>query len=186
MTCDNRMPLTEIIQNFLSDRDWKDKIHISNDATESTVATKMILADGQPYNLFIETREKLQDIAIFLYSPYSVTPSRISEVSRLLNIINIGVRIGRFACLDDGDNNAVQFCVRFDFEGSACTARQLDVMLDSAASVFGKYGPAIATVALTRTTAKDAFATLISEGDESAPDAPAPEHSCSTLPNSSN
>ncbi len=93
-------------------------------------------------------------------------------MARLINIINMVQHFGRFGCADDDESNAVQFCLTYDVEGGSITGKQIDLMADEAMRWYGRWHSLLASVALTKTTAKEAWATHLEDvaATEAMPD----------------
>lgn len=162
------MPITAAIVEFLSIQEWDDKIIIDENQNEGNLRFKMTI-NGQSHQFYIESHESNDFITVYTYSVFTVPPKKMPEMSRLLNLININLSIGRVACSDDDDNNAVQYKLRYDVTGGKCSGKMINLAVDSATYAFRTYGEAMASVALTKTTAKEAWAAYVAsqeQGDE--------------------
>jgi hypothetical protein len=166
-----KMPITAAVAEFLEINKWKDKINI-NDKKSRTTLEYTMKSRGTKYKMFIEAQEEYERISVYAYTTFEVPPARMGEMARLINIINMVQHFGRFGCADDDESNAVQFCLTYDVEGGSITGKQIDLMADEAMRWYDRWYSLLASVALTKTTAKEAWATHLEDvaATEAMPD----------------
>ncbi|WP_288039235.1 YbjN domain-containing protein [Acidiphilium sp.] len=156
------MPITRVVAAWMVEEKWEDEINISDDRKAATISTRFKIND-QPHNLYFEIDEESKYFSIFLYSPMSVPPARMTEMARILNRINMRLALGRLACHDDSDSNAVQFLARIDVEGTMLVTRQIHSMLGAALNTMRRYGELLAATALTKQSAETLWASLLED-----------------------
>jgi hypothetical protein len=156
------MPLTKILKEWAVSENWKDDIEVNDDRSYSRIVTTYSIYN-QPHRTLLEVAEKFERFSVFMYSPVSVPPARMADMTRILNRINTRLGLGRFACHDDEDSNPVQFLVRIDVEGGALAPQQITTMVKEAYWAFRPYGQLIATAALTKQSANDLWAKFLAE-----------------------
>jgi hypothetical protein len=150
------MPIITVLRDWMISEDWKDEIEISEDGNNATVSTIYLIND-QNHRLYLETDEKADEFAIFLYAPFNIPVVRRSEILDVLNRVHGKMRLGRFCCPTGEKAGQLQFKVVIDVEGSSLSTKQIDVMLGSALSGFRRYGPVFARVAMTNEPAETAW-----------------------------
>jgi hypothetical protein len=150
------MPIITVLRDWMISEDWKDEIEISEDGNNATVSTIYLIND-QDHRLYLETDEKSDEFAIFLYSPFNIPVARRSEILDVLNRVHGKMRLGRFCCPTGEKARELQFKVVIDVEGSSISTKQIDVMLGSALNGFRSYGPVFARVAMTNEPAETAW-----------------------------
>lgn len=157
-----KMPLTAAVAEFLKIREWEDRIRIldGNEATELSFTTS---GDGVSIFYSVESGEKTERLSVYGYSDFKVRPSRMAEMSRIINMINMNEPFGRFGCYDDEEANSVQFLLTYDLEGGSISGVQVNLMVQEAIRFFDVYHNTLSSVALTNTTAKKAWAVLLEQ-----------------------
>lgn len=143
------MPLTQVMKKWMDSEGWDDEIELDESHTRSRVVTSFGV-EGQSYRTFLEVSEKDETFFVYMYSPFSCPPARMGDMARILNRINMRLRLGRLGCHDDDDANPVQFKACVDVEGGTLAGGQIDTLLGSASASFRQYGQLIASVALTK------------------------------------
>jgi Putative bacterial sensory transduction regulator len=156
------MPITAVIAEFLALKGWDDDITLNEEKNRAQVQYSTTI-NGVSFANIIESWEHHERIFVYGYTKFEVPPSRMGELSRLMNIINMSNNFGRLACNDDDDANPIQFCIGYDVEGSSVTAKQIDIMTKEAGLWFSRWHSTLASVALTKTTAKKALEQFLAD-----------------------
>ena len=156
------MPITTVLRDWMISEDWKDEMEISEDGNNATVSTVFVIND-QDHRLYLETDEKTDEFAIFLYSPFNIPAARRSEIFDIINRVHGKLRLGRFWCPTGDTARELQFKVVIDVEGSSISTKQIGVMLGSALQAFRQYGAVFARVAMTNEPAETAWNDFESE-----------------------
>ena len=156
------MPISSILNQCLKEQEWDDTIEVNDDRTIAQVRTELIIND-QPHYMFFEAEELKHRFAVYLHGPYKVSPSRVGEICRLLNLINLRLSLGRFACLEDSDSYPIHFRARIDVEGGTLQTKQVEKLVTAAYRAFDYYGPIIVTVAITEKSASLCWAELLAQ-----------------------
>ena len=160
------MPLTNVLSEWLIQEEWEDEIEVQDDRKSSHVVTSMSI-EYQSHKMYLEADETKEWLSVYLYGPVKVPPDRFGEMSRLLNLINHRLGLGRIVCIDEEDGKRVQFLARVDVEGSVLRPKQIDNLVRAACGTFRNYGSIIAAIAITKQSAQDGWAELLS-GDAGA------------------
>ena len=147
------MSLTRCLQAWMDREGWEDEIAINEENLTSQLAVGYRVKE-HPYQLYIDIDEKPAVFGVYLYSPVIVPESRFSEVSMLLNLINMRTTIGRFACVSGGK---IQFCVAYDVKGSELEPQTIDNMLGRAGDSMDAWRSEIGLVVFSNMTASDAL-----------------------------
>lgn len=163
------MPLTTIVERYVRAQEWTDELSVDHPARRSTLATRLI-ADSQSYSLYIETDEEQEVMSVFIYTPFAVPADRISEMARLINLINNKLVLGRLASADDGESNSVQFRASVDFTASHCSREQIEIMVNQGMWSLRHYEKALAAVSFADLSALEAWIIHQQRQDESGPD----------------
>jgi hypothetical protein len=150
------MPLTAVLRDWMVANDWKDELEISEDGNKARVAT-IYLVNDQDHRVYLEVDEKADEFSVFVYSPFNVPGRRRAEVLDLINRIHGRTRLGRFWCSTDEEAKPLQFKITTDVEGAILSPEQIDVMIGSAVGTLKRYGSVLATVAMTDTSAAEAW-----------------------------
>ncbi len=156
------MPLTKVVAAWMVSEEWEDDIGVSADRQAARVSTQFKIND-QAHRLYFEIDEASETFSVFLYSPVNVPPSRMSDMARILNRINMRLRLGRLGCRDDEDANPVQFLVRIDVEGGALVPEQIGNMLGAGIGTMSQYGQLLAATALTKQSADALWSSFLEE-----------------------
>mgnify|MGYP006077385931 CR=1 FL=1 len=125
------MPLTQVVQKYTKLQEWGDEIEVNEERTNSELGSSIGI-NNQACRFYIQVDENSEQIKVFLYTPFSVPPSRMPEVARLLNIINSYSRLGCFACADDDESNPIRFLAIIDVEGGVVSVEQIATMMSAA------------------------------------------------------
>ena len=165
------MPLSATIQAWMDEQGWEDEIQINEERSSSQVAATVNI-EGQPHRLFLEADEKAEQLSVYFYSAFNVPPGRMDAMVRILNRINWGLRVGRAACLDNGDAGSVQFRALIDVEGGALASKQVNTMVDCGISFFDIHGGLLAAVAMTKRPIDELWAEFVEEMNEEADTVP--------------
>ena len=155
------MPLTKVLSEWIIEEEWEDEIEVRDDRKFGRVATSMSI-EHQSHKMYLEADETREWFSVYLYGPVQVPPDRVGEMSRLLNLINSRLGLGRIICGDEENERRVQFLARMDVEGSALKPKQIDNLVRSACGTFRKYGSILATIAITKQSTLDCWAELLS------------------------
>jgi hypothetical protein len=163
------MKLTSVLKEFMDSKGWEDEIKIDDDGDTSVASTFNI--NDQGHRFFFEIFEAGEVFKLYMYSPFSVPALRKAEMAIILNFVNMRVRIGRFATPTEDKSSPVQFFAVADVEGGQLGATMINTMINACTEYFEVYGPLMATVALTKISAKQAIADFIEEETKAAADA---------------
>lgn len=154
--------ITSILTKWIMQQDSEEAFEDESDLEKSTFR-RCILVNDQPFQMFFEADEPNRWLSVYAYGPIKVTPSRMGEMTRLLNNINLRLTIGRLACVDDDDANPVQYRARISLNGGTLAAQQIDDLALAAWRICTIYGPIISRVALTKVTTKECWADLLQD-----------------------
>jgi len=153
---ESEMPMAAAIAEFLTINDWNDQIK-QIEAGESARLVYTMTLEGLDIKFFVESFESRSEIRIYGYSPFSVPPKKMAEVSRLLNMINMQWDTGRFSCYDDDDSNSIQYRHNQIYLDE-CSGQMVDKLTDIARYAWENFGEIISSVVFTKISAKDAWA----------------------------
>jgi hypothetical protein len=174
MSADNYddMPITKVLKEWMVAKEWDDEIQLSENRRSSRVSTTYNI-NNQSYRTFIDIDEDDQWFSVFMYSPFSVPISRISEMARALNKINYNnQKVGRIACPDEDEPGPVQFRWTTDLSNGSISKEQIDYMVETPVGFFNFFGEVLAAIALTKAPAESLMAEFWEEkGRENANDA---------------
>lgn len=143
------MKLTSVLKEWIDKQEWKCEIEFNDERNGAWVDTRIGI-DDQGHRLVFETDEVGEIFSVYLFSTFNVAPVRMADMSRILNRLNCGFRLGHFLCGDDEDSNPVCFQHAIDVEGSDFVPKQIDNMLNEAVGAFMTRGELLASVALTK------------------------------------
>ena len=156
------MRCTQAIQDFLDQQEWNDEIEINEDRTAGRLATSMTLNE-QSCRLYVEAEETEERVYVYLYFPIQTPPARLPDVVRLLNRINAPMKLGRLACFDDGDANAIQYKASIDVEDGTIVGTQIASMLIPGRFTFLRYWDLLMSACLTKQGADALWTNFLEE-----------------------
>lgn len=157
------MPITKVVRAWMDGEGVAADIEVGEDRAAARVAYQFII-DDQPHRIFFEIDEEAATFSVVAYSPVNVPPARMAHMARILNRINIRLRLGRLACGDDSNSNPVQFRAGIDVHGGVLAHDQIDSMLGDGLWTMDEYGRLLADAALTEKS-PDALWALFIEGE---------------------
>lgn len=143
------MPITKVVKAWMDSKEWDDEIEISDDRTSSTVATRFSIND-QGYPLYLETREKAEIFAVYLYTPFKVPVPRIRDMAVIVNRINDAIGLGRLSVADKGEAAEVRYIGKIDVEGGTLAPQQVGTLVDASVNIMSQHAELLAAVALTK------------------------------------
>jgi len=155
--------LTHAVQQFLDLMNWEDEIRVDEERGTSTMATGVTI-DAQPCELYVETNESVDVIAVFLYAPFRVRPEKFVEACVLANEINVRSRIGHLEVLPQ--DGRVRYVQAVDFEDCEPSGTAVQNMVQAGIASFRRRLGQLAEVAMTPRTAAEILAS--SEGASQA------------------
>lgn len=158
-------PILNAINDFLGLNDWNDIVTFDQETGESKLAFNVGIND-QRYQFFVEGDEADETVAVFAYTPFSVPVSRMADVCRLLNSINMMIGIGRLAVFDNDEPNSIQFKIKYDVTDGACSGRMIDIAVDTAIGVYKNYQQPIAQVIFANKSAKESWQEYLKSSSE--------------------
>lgn len=152
--------IANVAKAFFEKFEWPFDVEERRSASR-LMFTSHTYIDNQTYMVVIETDEKKETIEFFMYSPFRVHPARVRDVIVVLNRINIGQRLGRFAIWDDADSNAIQWKGAIDVEGSEFSVAQIDTLCSAGFSTFRRHFDLLSSIALTQVPADEAWKSFL-------------------------
>lgn len=147
--------LTLAVQQFLDLMNWEDEIRVDEDRRTSSMAT-CVTVDAQPCDLFVETDDGVDVIAVFLYAPFRVRPEKLVEACVLANEINVRSRIGHVEIVPE--DGRIRYVHTVDFEDCEPTGTAVRNMVQAGFSLFRRRLGQLAEVAMTPRTAAEVLA----------------------------
>lgn len=156
------LPITKVVAAWLVSENWEDEIDVADDRKAARVSTQFGI-NNQSHRLFFEIDEASETFSVFFYSAVNIPPARMPDTVRVLNRINMRLRLGRLGCHDDEDANPVQFLARIDVEGGALVPDQVRNMLGAGIATMKQYSQLLAAAALTRQSADRLWAEFLEE-----------------------
>lgn len=155
--------LTHAVQQFLDLMNWEDEIRVDEERGTSTMATGVTI-DAQPCELYVETKESVDVIAVFLYAPFRVRPEKFAEACVLANEINVHNRIGHIEIVPE--DGRIRYVHEMDFEDCEPSGKALQNVAQAGFALFRRRLGQLAEVAMTPRTAAEILAS--SEGGSHA------------------
>ena len=159
--CSN-MPITVVLQDFLTSECADDEFQIDVDSEGSHVITYTEISKKQ-YGLRLRANEKIGVFQVFIESPLKVPAERIVEMCKTINLINMGSPLGALYCLECRDGYALQHRSGILVDEASFGAAQIRNMMMAGADVFSCFGELLSTVSGTKTSAEEAWSRFLSE-----------------------
>ena len=156
------MRLANLLQDFLNEQAWDDKLEVDQDQKTASIATVYVIND-QSFNLYIESDDVKEWLQVYLYPPFKVLKNKISDACILINRINSNSAIGGLCVHYDG---TIQYRHTVDVENSEPSATMILNMVRASVSLLGDWSNEITTVALTQTTAQEILDELDASTEE--------------------
>lgn len=148
--------LANVVRSFFDNSEWSYEVAERKEPTH-LIFRSHTYVDNQTYSIIIETDEKQETAEFFMYSPFTVHPTRVRELAIILNRINIVQPLGRFAIWDDDDHNAIQWKASIDVEGGELAVNQIDTLCSAGISASRHYLDVLSRVALSPIPANEAW-----------------------------
>lgn len=151
---ENVMDFKNLLQDFLSLREWEDKIEFNEGSEEWYVNTGVSIGEHSG-RLIVEGCDSSGILGIYFYFLTKCKDGKIDEMTKLLNWTNCHCFMGNFECLSDA---SIRWRLKFDCENAALTGFALSQNIQHGWDVAGTYADAIMAVAFTKASAEDAIA----------------------------
>jgi len=140
------MSLAKVIEEFVSDLEWKETVEIDEETGECALETRIEIRN-QGFDLHVEGDERRERLSLFLYAPFSVIEGKSMDACLLFNYIND--RYGYIGRLCLGDTGRIRYREVIDIENLEPSAAMVHNMLASGGALFERHIEQIAAVALT-------------------------------------
>jgi hypothetical protein len=151
------MPLTQLIQDFVDDVQWKDEISIDTEQKCSGLPFKYG-NDDLSFQVYLEADEARSWLKIFFYNEMTIPEKRYAEACELVNAINQRIGLGRLSAISKG---AFQFRQVVDLEGTGSpTTLVIKNLIGAAMDVFSTWSEELGAVIFTKMSAKEILAAL--------------------------
>jgi hypothetical protein len=158
-----------LLQTWLSEMDWRGDIEEKNGNIQLKTAVRF---DNQYYDVYIDASNRSECVRVCVYSPFHVRATNLSETLLLINKINVYLRGGRFAVIND---NRIQYSHYVDFETTNPTVQSIHLMMALALNNCANYDDALASVAVGGRSAEEALAAMDAAESEETPGPVVPE-----------
>jgi hypothetical protein len=143
------MSLAKVIEEFVSDLEWKETVEIDQETRESSLVTRIEIRN-QGFDLHVEGDESRERLSLFLYALFNMIEGKSMDACLLFNYINKCYSyIGRL-CL--GGTGRIRYREVIDIENLEPSAAMVLNMLASGGVLFERHIEQIAAVALTSRT----------------------------------
>ena len=170
--------LGHLLQEFLDLTGWSGEIWTEENGDVHHLGTGATI-DDQPCRIHVSTVDSLDSLAVFVYPPFRVKPSKHAEACKLINAINYQTLHGRFE-IDPGDGE-LRYCNSADVEFCQPTAAFVRSMVLCGGGILTGWMPALAEVAMTEHTA-DGILAQSKVGDDGAAEPVAADATQSAAP----
>ena len=167
------MPITAVLQNFLTSEGVDNDLQIDVDSEGSHVITYIDI-DKRKYGLRLRANEKIEVFQVFIESPLKVPTDRIAEMCKIVNLINMGSPLGALFCMEGSDGYILQHRTGLLVNIGMFGGSQINDMMMVGADLFSCFGELLTTVSATKTSAEEAWSKFLSEQQEQV-DQPAEE-----------
>ena len=147
--------LGAIVQQALEQLEWQDEISLDEEQGTSQVRTEVQI-DGQLCELFIDTHEATDSIAVFFYLPFRVKAGAYAEACQFINAVNSRTRHGHLEILRD--SGRLRMVVSADVEGAAPTGAFVVQMIHLGVNTLATWMGDLAAVALSNRSAEELLA----------------------------
>lgn len=154
---DQKLKFQKILEVFLADREWQDELEVDAESKTVMLRTGINIASHTGGTLVIEASDITEIVGVFVYLPFSCRESKIDEMKKLVNDINIRRNYGSFQCIPGGDAGRIRWVHRVDFEGASPTAKSVHQIVGPGWETAAEWADVIAAVAITRQTADEAL-----------------------------
>ena len=100
--CHEMGRITKVIQSWLKEMEWEEKPDIDDEENTSSTGFTYSVSDDFSVKCFLDAAEKAGFIKLFMYFLDSKIPeSKITEVIKFANMVNIGIPIGHLAVITE-------------------------------------------------------------------------------------
>lgn len=147
--------LGAIVQQALDQMEWQDELSFDEEKGTSQVRTEVQI-DAQPCELYIDTHEATDSIAVFFYLPFRVKADAQAEACQFINAVNTRTRHGHLEMLRD--SGRIRMVVSADVEGAAPSGQFVRGMIHLAVDTLSSWMGALAAVAVSNRTAEELLA----------------------------
>jgi len=144
-----------VLQDFLDGREWQDEISVDAENQSVQIVSSVDFGEYKDGRLFIDASDANSMYGVFFYYPFKCKDSKYTEMCVLLNRINNRHQYGRYELLiADG---SIRWMQKVDFEGVELNGRSIELMVDPGWQAASYWAETIATVALTKVSAEEAY-----------------------------
>lgn len=127
------LQITAIVQAWLDEQGYNEKININHKEHSSTLKTSFHNQPGQEYRLIIEVKENHHLLSIFLFNGIEVSSECLNNAVILVNTINNKLDIGRIVA---SAANPFQYRQSVNIEGGTISTIMITNMVDCGIQVF--------------------------------------------------
>ncbi len=131
--------LSDVVQSFLEDDDWKYEKRSDRDIFLAGISAK-----HSSYQLVFDVKEDSSQLIIYTIVPQHVPEAYRCEISEFLTRANYGIIIGNFEL--DFDDGEVRYKTSIDVEGGELTPAMVHQMTLYGISTTDRYFPGIMAV----------------------------------------
>lgn len=131
--------LSDVVQSFLEDDDWKYEKRSDRDIFLAGISAK-----HSSYQLVFDVKEKPSQLIVYTIVPQHVPETHRREISEFLTRANYGIIIGNFEL--DFDDGEVRYKTSIDAEGGELTPAMVHQMTLYGISTTDRYFPGIMAI----------------------------------------
>ena len=145
------MRLVSKIKEWLNSLSWNDEIYIDKE-TQTTFVSFPYQINDQSYDVIIESEEASDTIKIYIYAPFRVISTKITETTLALNHINTSILKGAFYVLPD---HKVCWRDTVNFTETDPSIKTINNLLEYGVEVYQNWSKEISEVALSSETGQE-------------------------------
>ena len=163
------MRLVSKIKEWLNSLNWNNEIYIDKE-TQTTFVSFPYQINDQSYDVIIESEEASDTIKIYIYAPFRVISTKITETTLALNHINTSILKGAFYVLPD---HKVCWRDTVNFTETDPSIKTINNLLEYGVEVYQNWSKEISEVALSSETGQELLKILngsSKSNEETVPD----------------
>ena len=124
----SEMRLTGTVIQWLENEEWEERPEVDEEKLTSSLGFKHTVSDDFSVQCYFEVAEKAGFFKLFMYFLDSKIPaSKIDEVVKWVNLVNIGLPVGHFVAIPD--DRTLRFYAGIDVEDASFEPQHISNML---------------------------------------------------------
>jgi hypothetical protein len=150
------MRITEVIVKWLEEMEWEERPEVDEEDQTSSTGFGHSVTDDFSVMCYLDATEKAGFIKLFMYfNDTKIPASKMDEVIKFVNLVNIGIPIGLLAVLPE--KKVLRFYASIDVEEAALEPRHISNLLGAGLRAMEKRLPQFMAICFGGKSAEEAL-----------------------------